>query len=639
MPLEFQVYDANSQQLATSAKEIAESSPYRIGPKPKTLPSLPARIPVDQLRFMALTLNNPDIALCYPPVQGSGSLDGNAPATVYKEIDASDFDALDPQLSASPVADSFNTSYPTMEAVKAFIWSQPSKDAMRSEIKRLELPVCDADATKEDLATHFIDGISAKRGASPLSLPSASSALSKQQLTVATETVQLQGLLCEIRNVVTGSSALPMGAFTMASHLSPLMVRTLLTMVKCQVDIYKRVVGRIAAGSSVVGNERFSRSITITFRDVLSGYKTSAVELVIGFLPIGTIAFLSLLRTIGQPVQTSVPQLLEDLRKLQLHIGSADYSLSPLYTALKSGAVQLRKLGLDTWTPDQLGQALFGAEGAPLVDWIQHRSSMSTQLSSALSVVHVKTVQNQPVLESDIDAVMAALATETRLQDLVALRAQHSSRGRNHDPLLAGVLPPSPSDSPTTEPCLAFLTDRGCWRNKKCPFVHYHPGNQISRSAQNAMYPSLAKRGLRRPQGLNVDKVKDAGFDVTELEACFSPGTYTAKGDASSANREKASGKGRKKESQKESLVAAIREIMAGPASANASGATPVAAEAVPTTFALLPAEQRNRPATSAEVAVAVSTISSQVSDQQRSDFGALTDKEFRDHFANLFSL
>ena len=91
----------------------------------------------------------------------------------------------------------------------------------------------------------------------------------------------------------------------------------------------------------------------------------------------------------------------------------------------------------------------------------------------------------------------------------------------------------------------------------------------------------------------------------------FSPGTYTAKGGASSANREKASGKGRKKESQKESLVAAIREIMAGPASANASGATPVAAEAVPTTFAILPAEQRNRPATSAEVAAAVSTISS----------------------------
>lgn len=78
---------------------------------------------------------------------------------------------------------------------------------------------------------------------------------------------------------------------------------------------------------------------------------------------------------------------------------------------------------------------------------------------------------------------------------------------------------------------------------------------------------------------------------------------------------------------------------MAAPETAASSGASTAAAEAVPTAFALLPTDQRARLASSEEVAAAVSTISSQVSAQQRNDFGALTDKEFRDHFAGLLNV
>ena len=83
-------------------------------------------------------------------------------------------------------------------------------------------------------------------------------------------------------------------------------------------------------------------------------------------------------------------------------------------------------------------------------------------------------------------------------------------------------------------------------------------------------------------------------------------------------------------------LIAAVREVLTG------VGAPPVVAEAVPATtvqataFSLLPAPP---PAPSADVAAAISTISSQVTEQQRNVFLSLTDKEFRDHFAKTFGL
>ena len=83
-------------------------------------------------------------------------------------------------------------------------------------------------------------------------------------------------------------------------------------------------------------------------------------------------------------------------------------------------------------------------------------------------------------------------------------------------------------------------------------------------------------------------------------------------------------------------LIAAVRDVLTG------VGAPPVVARAVPaptvqaTAFSLLPAPP---PAPSADVAAAISTISSQVTEQQRNVFLALTDKEFRDHFTKTFGL
>ena len=118
--------------------------------------------------------------------------------------------------------------------------------------------------------------------------------------------------------------------------------------------------------------------------------------------------------------------------------------------------------------------------------------------------------------------------------------------------------------------------------------------------------------------------MKAAGFDFGKLEACFSPAAPAAEAAP---------------EREKESLVAAIREVMAAPETAASSGASTAAAEAVPTAFALLSTDQRARLASSEEVAAAVSTISSQVFALQRNDFVALTDKEFRDHFAGLLNV
>ena len=83
-------------------------------------------------------------------------------------------------------------------------------------------------------------------------------------------------------------------------------------------------------------------------------------------------------------------------------------------------------------------------------------------------------------------------------------------------------------------------------------------------------------------------------------------------------------------------LIAAVREVLtrvsAPPVVAGAIPAAPVQA----TAFSLLLAPP---PAPSADVAAAISTISSQVTEQQRTTFLSLSDKEFRDHFAKTFGL
>ena len=91
-------------------------------------------------------------------------------------------------------------------------------------------------------------------------------------------------------------------------------------------------------------------------------------------------------------------------------------------------------------------------------------------------------------------------------------------------------------------------------------------------------------------------------------------------------------------------LIAAVREVLTGvSAPPVVAGVTPpVVAGAVPaaavqaTAFSLLPAPP---PAPSADVAAAISTISSQVTEQQRKVFGSLNDMDFRDHFTKTFNL
>ena len=92
----------------------------------------------------------------------------------------------------------------------------------------------------------------------------------------------------------------------------------------------------------------------------------------------------------------------------------------------------------------------------------------------------------------------------------------------------------------------------------------------------------------------------------------------------------------RKGKKDNAALIAAVREVLTG------VGAPPVVAGAVPATtvqataFSLLPSQP---PAPPADVTAAISTLSSQVTEQQRKVFNALSGKEFRDHFAKTFGL
>ena len=84
-------------------------------------------------------------------------------------------------------------------------------------------------------------------------------------------------------------------SYLSASYLGPLAVHTLRTLVTDQLSLYRTVYGRVNAGASLPQNERFFRALAIEFRSTLSAYKASAVEKAIGYVPIGTMAFMCLL--------------------------------------------------------------------------------------------------------------------------------------------------------------------------------------------------------------------------------------------------------------------------------------------------------------------------------------------------------
>ena len=66
--VEFQLSDANDEQIAMSTESLISQSPFRFGPVPTAIPRLLARVSSAQLHFLAEVLGHPAIADGCPPV-------------------------------------------------------------------------------------------------------------------------------------------------------------------------------------------------------------------------------------------------------------------------------------------------------------------------------------------------------------------------------------------------------------------------------------------------------------------------------------------------------------------------------------------------------------------------------------------
>jgi len=272
---------------------------------------------------------------------------------------------------------------------------------------------------------------------------------------------------------------------------------------------------------------------------------------------------------------------------------------------------------------------LFLLHGAPLRNWLAVRSEIPQSLSLALSAVHVKVMKGEKVLDADIKGLMNALALEARFVDLCALQDDAAGSGG----LIAGAGVQMPALPDPKAPgganksgtiCLNHLRARGC-RHRNCRFGHYDSTNPIPKSSLEEQYKNLAGYKLNDPGDLVDSKVRGSGMSMEILRAALRPfGSPRADRQPKKGNKDNAA------------LIAAVREVLTG------VGAPPVVAGAVPATtvqataFSLLPSQP---PAPPADVTAAISTISSQVTEQQRKVFNALSDKEFRDHFAKTFGL
>ena len=238
-------------------------------------------------------------------------------------------------------------------------------------------------------------------------------------------------------------------------------------------------------------------------------------------------------------------------------------------------------------------------------------------------------MKGEKVLDSDIKDLMDALALEARFVDLCALQDDtDGSKG-----LIAGVNVQMPAIPDPKAPggqnksggiCLNFLRRGGC-RRSTCRFGHYDSTNPAPKSSLEDLYKKLAECRLNDPGDLDESRIRSSGMDVSILRAALRP--------AGSPRVGRQPKKGKKDNA---ALIAAVREVLTG------VSAPPVVAGAVPaaavqaTAFSLLPVPP---PASSPDVAAAISTISSQVTEQQRTTFLSLSDKEFRDHFAKTFGL
>ena len=619
-PVEFQLFDANKEEIAISADSLISQSPFRLGPVPTALPRLPARVPSAQLHYLATTLGHPAIADGCPPVPSESEV----------------FTALDPAELAKysvPTGLPF-TSYRDEESVVKYAGGLTKTVLVELIKKHFPLSALDEATSKADLAAIFVKLVMDQRVAeaeglavaSGVERPSRSGGSSSSA--TAANVVSLQNALSEIR-AIAGPSVLPDSCYLSAVLLGPLAVQTLCTIVTGQLSLYRVVHSRVNAGSTLPHNERFFRALVVEFRTSLNAYTASAVEKAIGYVPIGTISFVCLLQALQlRSGASSAQQALEGLRHVDLNLGQKGFSLTPLYSYLKSCEATLAKSGSPAIDPGQLAESLFQLTDAPLRNWLAVRSEIPQSLSLALSAVHVKVMKHEKVLDVDIKGLMDALALETRLVDLCALQGDAVGDGG----LIAGVgvrLPALPANPPpggankSGSICLNFLRQAGC-RRKNCRFGHYDSGNPIPVSSLEGRYKDLAKYQITDPGDLVDSKIRAGGMDVAVLRAALRP-VGSPRID-------------RPKRGKKDSaaLIAAVREVLTG------AGAPPVVAGAVPaaavqaTAFSLLPAPP---PVPSADVTAAISTISSQVTEQQRKVFGSLNDKEFRDHFSKTFGL
>ena len=619
--VECQLFDANEEKIAASMVLLISQSPYRFGSVPVAIPRLAARIPSAQLQYLAEALGNPAIADGCPPVP--------AVTTVFTALDPAELGDY-----SVPAGLPFS-SYRDEDSVAAYA-TGISKDDLVEEIKKYfpSFPL-DQTKTKKELIAFFVKLVMDQRVAGAEDLAAASkverdprSARSSSSSTAA-NIVSLQNALSEIR-AIAGSSVLPDRNYLSAVLLGSLAVQTLCTLVTGQLQLYRVVHKRVNAGSALPQNERFFRALAVEFRSSVDTYSASAMEKAIGYVPVGTISFVCLLQALQlRSGASSAQQALEGLRHVDLNLGQKGSSLTPLYSYLKSCETTLAKSGSPPIEPGQLAESLFLLTDAPLRNWLAVRSEIPQSLSLALSAVHVKVMKGEKVLDTDIKGLMDALALETRFVDLCALQGDAHGTGG----LIAGVnaqmpaFPVSPRSGGANKSggiCINFLRRGGCTR-RNCRFGHYDSANSIPKDSLEKRYKDLAKCQMTDPGDIDDSKVRASGMDVSILRAALRPV------GSPRVDRQK---KGKKDD---DALIAAVREVLTG------ASAPPVVAGAFPaaavqaTAFSLLPAPVPHVPP--AEVTAAISTISSQVTDQQRQTFGLLSDKEFRDHFSKTFRL
>ena len=335
-----------------------------------------------------------------------------------------------------------------------------------------------------------------------------------------------------------------------------------------------------------------------------------------------------LLQALSLPSGASAQQALDGLRNVDLHVGQPGFSLTPLYSYLKSMEAKLVKAGSPAWEPDQLAEALFLLDNAPLRNWMAVRSDIPASMYLALSAVHIKVMKGEKVAAADISVLVDALALEARFQDLCALQDGSVSQG----PLIAGVntrnpVPPAPAVSEgankTEGICLSLLTARGC-RRQRCNLGHYDSDNPVSKNNLDKMYKDLAGYGLVDPGDLLDAKIRAGGMSPQVLKAGLKP-----------PGSSRGSSTPKKKAKQDAKNAALIREVLTGASAPVAAGAIPAA----PMQATALSLFTPPPPPPSDDVTAAISTIATQVTEQQRRVFQALSDKEFRDHFAKTFSL